>query len=225
MYDRPSRSLSVGRRWGGWSKSSRCPGKKTLVAAERNEEHRYAFRRRVARFAHERLIFVDETGIHTAMTRRYARAPRGQRAVGTVPRNHGRTVSVIGALGVTGMVAAMRVEGAVDTDVFNSFVRQGLAPKLRPGAVVLLDNLSVHHASVIEAVVRARQGQVVFLPPYSPDFSPLENCWAKVKTALRAAAARIRHTLARALTTALRRITPQDIRGWFRHCGYPVAPE
>jgi transposase len=103
------------------------------------------------------------------MTRRYARAPRGQRVYGAVPRNYGRNLSVIGALGLQGMVAALSVEGAVDTDVFDVFVRRVLVPALRSGDVVLLDNLSVHHASCIEQAVQAAHGQVIFLPPYSPD--------------------------------------------------------
>ena len=159
------------------------------------------------------------------MTRRYARAPRGQRAYGSVPRNHGRNLSVIGALGIEGMVSTMSVEGAVDTDVFDIFVARVLVPALWRGDIVLLDNLSVHHASGIAQAVKAAQGHVLFLPPYSPDFSPLEHCWAKVKTCLRSSAARTRRRLEAALSTALTRIQPEDIRGWFTHCGYLVSPE
>jgi transposase len=156
------------------------------------------------------------------MTRRYARAPRGQRVYGAVPRNYGRNLSVIGALGLQGMVAALSVEGAVDTDVFDVFVRRVLVPALRSGDVVLLDNLSVHHASCIEQAVQAAHGQVIFLPPYSPDFSPIEPCWSKVKTFLRGAAARTRRRLDAALRTALQSLRPEDIRGWFTHCRYLV---
>lgn len=159
------------------------------------------------------------------MTRRYARAPRGQRAYGSVPRNHGRNLSVIGALGVGGMVATMSVDGAVDTDVFNIFVERMLVPTLRRGDIVLLDNLSVHHASGIEQAVKEAQGHVIFLPSYSPDFSPLEHCWAKIKTCLRSSAARTRRRLEAALSRALTRLQPEDICGWFTHCGYRVAPE
>ena len=195
------------------------------MASERDEAQRTAFRAAVAPLDQSRFIFVDETSTSLAMTRAYARAPRGQRAYGAVPRNRGRNLSVIGALGLRGMVAALSVEGAVDTDVFNVFVRQVLVPALRPGDVVLLDNLNVHHASCIEQAVRGAQGQVLFLPSYSPDFSPIEPCWSKVKTCLRGAAARTRRRLEAALRTALLSLRPQDIRGWFTHCGYLVPSE
>jgi transposase len=157
------------------------------------------------------------------MTRRYARAPRGERAYGSVPRNHGANLSVIGALGLRGMIATMSVEGAVDTEVFDIFVHQVLVPALQPGEVVVLDNLSVHHASTIAHAVSAVGGTVSFLPPYSPDFSPLEPCWSKLKTCLRGCAARTRVLLDEALTKALRTLSSGDIRGWFHHCGYEVA--
>jgi len=157
------------------------------------------------------------------MTRRYARAPRGKRAYGSVPRNHGANLSVIGALGLRGMIATMSVEGAVDTEVFNIFVTQVLVPALRPGDVVVLDNLAVHHASTIEQAVHTVGGTVRFLPAYSPDFSPIEPCWSKLKTFLRGCAARTRLLLEDALTQALRTLSSEDIRGWFQHCGYEVA--
>jgi transposase len=193
------------------------------VASEQAEGKRAAFRAQLTLLASERLIFVDETSTHTAMTRRYARAPRGQRAYGRVPRNHGANLSVMGALGLRGVIATMSVEGAVDTEIFNIFVSQVLVPALQPGEVVVLDNLSVHHASMSEQAVSAGGGSVVFLPPYSPDFSPLEPCWAKLKTFLRGCAARTRPLLDAALTKALQTLSPEDFQGWFRHCGYAVA--
>jgi transposase len=192
------------------------------VASERDDAQRAAFRAVVAPLDQSRFIFVDETSTSVAMTRSYARAPRGQRAVGTVPRNHGQKLSVIGALGFRRRVAALRIEGAVDTDVFEVFVRQVLVPALRPGDIVLLDNLSVHPASCITQAVQAVRGQVIFLPPYSPDFSPIEPCWAKVKAFLRGAAARTRHRLEAALKSAFHTLRPEDIHGWFTHCGYLV---
>ena len=195
------------------------------MASERDEAQRAAFRAAVAPLDQSRFIFVDETSTSLAMTRAYARAPRGQRAYGAVPRNHGRNLSVIGALGLRGMGAALSVEGAVETDVFDVFVRQVLVPALRPGDVVPLDNLNVHHASCIEQAVRAAQGQVLFLPSYSPDFSPIEPCWAKLKTFLRGAAARTRRRLESALKRAFHTLRLEDIRGWFTHCGYLVPSE
>jgi transposase len=195
------------------------------VASERNEAKRQAFRTQVTPLASERFIFVDETSTHTAMTRRYARAPRGERAYGSVPRNHGPNLSLIGALGLRGMVATMSVEGAVDTDAFEAFVGQVLVPALQPGDLVLLDNLKVHRVSNIEQAVRAIGGDVIFLPPYSPDFSPIEPCWSKLKTFLRGCAARTRALLETALAKALPTLSLDDIRNWFRHCGYKVALE
>lgn len=195
------------------------------MASERDEAKRAAFRTQVAPLASERLLFVDEASTNTAMTRRYARAPRGERAYGRVPRNHGQNLSVIGALGVRGMVATMSVEGAVDTEIFDVFVTEVLTPALRPGDIVLLDNLPVHRASDIEQAVSSAGGEVIFLPSYSPDFSPIEPCWSKIKTFLRGCAARTRALLDAALTKALQAIHPEDIRGWFQHCGYEVASE
>jgi hypothetical protein len=144
------------------------------VAQERDEAPRAAFRAVVAPLDQRRFIFVDETGTSLVMTRSYARASRGRRVYGTVPRNPGQKLSVIGALGLQGTVAALSVEGAVDTDVFDAFVRQVLGPALQPGDTVLLDNLSVHHASCIEQAVQTAQGQVIFLPP-TPRTSPRLN--------------------------------------------------
>lgn len=168
---------------------------------------------------------VDETSVHLALTRRYGRAPRGQRAYGRVPRNHGQNVSVIGAVGLRGVVASFSVAGAVDTLAFDVFVHRVLVPALQPGDVVLLDNLRVHHASQIESAVHHAHGEVVFLPPYSPDFSPIEPCWSKLKTFLRGAKARTKRRLQQALRAGLQKITPEDLRGWFRLCGYQVTSD
>jgi transposase len=195
------------------------------VASERDEAKRARFRAQVTPLASDRFIFVDETSTHTAMTRRYARAPRGERAYGSVPRNHGPNLSLIGALGLRGMVATMSVEGAIDTDAFEAFVEQVLVPALQPGDLVLLDNLKVHRVSNIQQAVSAVGGDVIFLPPYSPDFSPIEPCWSKRKTFLRGYAARTQALLETALTKVLLTLSPDDIRNWFRHCGYEVAPE
>ena len=123
------------------------------------------------------------------------------------------------------MVATLSVDGAVDTEVFDVLVTAGLAPALRPGDIVLLDNLQVHRASDLEQPGSNAGGEVLFLPSYSPDFSPIEPCWSKIKTFLRGCAARTRALLDDALTKALQAIHSEDIRGWFRHCGYEVASE
>jgi transposase len=196
-----------------------------MRAAERNNYKRGWFRRRARSLRQRRFIFVDESAVNTAMTRRYGRAPRGERALGSAPRNYGTHTSVIGAIGLRGLVAALTVEGAVDAEVFNAYAERVLGPRLRKGDVVVLDNLTAHRASRIEEVAEARGAQVLWLPPYSPDYSPIEQCWSKIKSYLRGAKARTREALEEALTAALGLVTKADIRGGFKHCGYSLARE
>jgi transposase len=157
------------------------------------------------------------------MTRRHGRAPRGERVCDSAPRNYGAHTSVIGAMGLRGLVAALAVEGAVDTLCFDAYAEQVLGPRLRRGDVVVLDNLGAHRASRIEEVAEARGAQVLWLSPYSPDFSPIEQCWSKIKSYLRGAKARTADALDKALEQAIGLVTKADIRGWFRHCGYSLA--
>jgi transposase len=157
------------------------------------------------------------------MTRRYGRAPRGERVCDIAPRNYGAHTSVIGAMGLRGLVATLAVEGAVDTLCFDAYLERVLAPRLRPGDVVVLDNLTAHRASRIEEVAESRGAQVLWLAPYSPDFSPIEQCWSKIKAYLRGAKARTGDELNKALAKAIRLVTRADIRGWFKHCGYSLA--
>jgi len=166
---------------------------------------------------------VDETGVNTAMTRRYGRAPRGERVHDSAPRNYGSHTSVIGALGLRGLVATLAVEGAVDTLCFDAYLERVPGPRLRSGDVVVLDNLTAHRASRIEEVAEGRGAQVLWLSPYSPDFSPIEQCWSKIKTYLRGAKARTADELNKALAQAIGLVTKADIRGWFKHCGYSLA--
>jgi transposase len=167
-----------------------------------------------------RLVFTDETGFHLAMTRAYGRAARGERVNQSVPRNHGRGVTVIGALGLRGLLAPFSLEGAVDSVAFDAYVSRMLCSQLRPRDVVLLDNLPAHQASRVEQAVAGVQVEVMWLPAYSPDFSPIENCWSKVKTLVRGREPRTPKELNAALSNALRAVTLDDIDGWFRHCGY-----
>lgn len=196
-----------------------------MRAAERNNYKRGWFRRRARCVTRHRFVFVDESGVNTAMTRRYGRAPRGERAHDSAPRNYGTHTSVIGAMGLRGLVAALTVEGAVDAEVFNAYLERVLAPRLRPGDVVVLDNLGAHRASRIEEVAEGRGARVLWLPPYSPDFNPIEQCWSKIKSYLRGVKARTQEQLERALAAALGLVTRADIRGWFKHCGYSLARE
>src|SRR5215210_5815642 len=194
--------------------------KKSFAAAERVDADRQAFRRRVARVDRRRLVFTDETGFHLALTRAYGRAARGERVNQSVPRNHGKGVTLIGSLGLRGLLAPLSIEGAVDTVVFDSYVRQALVTELRPKDIVLLDNLPVHQASQVEQAVASVKAQVLWLPAYSPDFSPMENCWSKVKTLVRGGQPRTPKELNIALAAALKAVTLDDLDGWFRHCGY-----
>jgi transposase len=169
------------------------------------------------------LKFIDEAGANLAMTRLYGRAPRGERVTESVPRNYGLQTSIISTLGLDGVEATMTVEGAVDTEVFNVYVREVLGPVIKPGDILVLDNLAAHRASQIEQVAQERGAEVIWLAPYSPDFSPIELMWSKIKAALRAAKARTHEELERALVAALNLITQDDCLGWFNYCGYQVA--
>lgn len=156
------------------------------------------------------------------MTRRYARAARGVRAVGAVPQNYGQNLTVLAALDCRGIRAAMLVPGAVDGTVFLLFLTQVLGPRLRPGDIVVLDNLAAHKVAGVVAAIEARGASVCYLPPYSPDYNPIEPAWSKIKEILRAAAARTTRKLYRALKTALAAVSAADARGWFAHSGYPL---
>jgi transposase len=160
--------------------------------------------------------------LNIAMTRRYGRAMRGQRVHDAVPKNFGRNISILGSLSWYGMEAVMTVEGAVDAAVFRAYVGQVLVPTLRSGDVVVMDNLSVHKVQDIDAMITRAGAQLIYLPPYSPDWSPIEPCWSKIKTRLRGMKARTRDALDQALTKVIGRISNSDARGWFAHCGYSI---
>jgi transposase len=205
----------------GRSHASACPVKKSMRATERNNYKRGWFRRRVRSLNKRRFVFVDESAVNTAMTQRYGRAPCGERAHDSAPRNYGAHTSLIGAMGLRVVVAALTVEGAVDTEVFNVYAEQVLGPRLRRGDVVVLDNLGAHRASRIEEVATMRGAQVLWLPPYSP----IEQCWSKIKSYLRGAKARTHEHLEKVLAAALGLVTRANIRGWFKRCGYSLARE
>jgi transposase len=158
--------------------------------------------------------------VNLAMTRLYGRAPKGERVVGSVPQHYGPNVTGLAALGEQGLHAMMTVEGATDAGVCRAYVQQVLGPTLAPGDIVVLDNLRAHKAVGLQQMLARRRVRLLYLPPYSPDLSPLEPCWSKVKTGLRAAKARTREALDAALSQALATVTPVDAYNWFRHCGY-----
>jgi transposase len=166
------------------------------------------------------LKFIDESGVNLAMTRLYGRAPRGERVLDAVPRNYGPNVTMVGALGMQGMTAVMTVEGATDADVFLAYVEHVLAPSLQPGDIVVMDNLRAHKVAGVQSAIATQGAHVLYLPPYSPDLSPIEHCWSKLKTYLRKAKARTREALDIAMSGALATITASDAHSWFQQCGY-----
>lgn len=172
------------------------------------------------------LVFVDECGVATDLTRRYARAPQGQRAPGRVPYGKWTRLTVIGGLSLDGLIAPMSIPAACDTAVMAAFVRHVLVPVLRPGQVVVMDNLSVHKAPRIRQLIEQAGCRLLFLPPYSPDLNPIEPAWSKLKALLRGVGARTIAALHAALETLVDAITAADAAGFFRHCGYGryVAP-
>ena len=154
------------------------------------------------------------------MTRTHARAPLGERVRVTEPFPHGSNISVISAMGVHGVCAPMMIEGALDAEVFAAYVQHLLVPCLRPGHIVVLDNVKFHYTPKAIELIAAAGAQVLYLPAYSPDFNPIEGCISKLKAALRSFKARTTRKLTHALAQALALVTPADIRGWFAQCGY-----
>jgi transposase len=169
-----------------------------------------------------RLVFLDESGVTTEMTRRYGRAPRGERVGEGTPAGHWRTLTVLGALTVDGWLAAMTVESLTDGDVFLAYLEQVLCPRLQPGQIVVMDNLSAHKVAGVRERIESVGAQLLYLPPYSPDFNPIEPAWSKVKQGLRGAQARTLEVLETAVAQALSAITAQNASAWFVHCGYAL---
>jgi transposase len=168
----------------------------------------------------KRLVFVDECGTHTSMTRRRARAVRGVRARGAVPRNRGPVTTLLAGVSLAGMGPAMTVEGGTDTAVFATYLQHFLLPGLAPGMLVVVDNVGAHQPERIRELVAAAGCELVFLPAYSPDLSPIEEAFSKIKALVKAAAARTRAALDRAIAAALEAVTATDVAGWFSHAGY-----
>ena len=161
--------------------------------------------------------------INVAMTRTHARAPRGERAHATEPVNYGQSISVISALSLRGVFAPMTIEGAVNSEVFDAYVEPVLAPGLRRDDIVFLDNVKFHYSQRAVSLIQAAGASVEYLPAYSPDFDPIEQCISKIKAMLRTFKARTKRKLGNALRRAIEMVTLDDIRGWFKHCGYTYS--
>jgi transposase len=179
---------------------------------------RTAFHCDISKIPWKKLVFIDEAGSNLSMSREYAWAPNGERANDAKPYNWGDNVTMIGALTLKGILTMMTVNGGTSGEVFLAFVKQFLVPKLRKGNLVIMDNLSAHKVDGVDELIESAGARVWYLPPYSPDFNPIEHCWSKIKSILRAVKARSRIALDRAIANAMKLITLKDIRGWFGHC-------
>lgn len=169
------------------------------------------------------VVFLDETSTQTTMTRAHGQAPRGKRVVGAVPRNHGANMTCLVAMGPTGMQAPCVFEGAVNSELFVTWVREWLVPTLPRGTTVVLDNLSVHRHADVRPAIEAAGCHLVYLPAYSPDFNPIAQAFSKLKTHLRTVGARAFDPLLDAIGAGLERITTGDIAGFYRHCGFTLS--
>ena len=194
--------------------------KKSLHAIERDREEnrrrREEFLERLQTIPPEKLIFLDESGVTTQMTRAYARASGGRRVHEATPAGHWKILTILSALSLGGLLATMTIEQATDGDIFLAYLEQVLGPKLRPGDVVVMDNLSAHKVAGVEQLIQAAGAE---LPPYSPDLNPIEKAWAKLKQLLRSAKARTAEALDQAIAELLPQITPENAQAWFRHSG------
>ena len=170
----------------------------------------------IGRIDLDRLIFLDESGVSTQMTRLYARCAGGARIHETTPDGRWKILTILGAISTRGMIATMTIEAATDREIFLAYLDEVLCPKLRPGDVVVMDNLSSHKVQGVRERIEAAGAQLLYLPPYSPDLNPIEKAWAKLKQLLRAAKARTKEALDQAIAELLPQLTAEDARAWFR---------
>ena len=181
------------------------------------------FQQEIKALESSRLIYLDESAATTTMTRRCGRAPAGKRVLDSVPHGHWCVTTVISAINQAGVLASLVFEGATDTEAFATYVEQVLSPKLKPGDVVIMDNLSSHKSTRVGQAINQTGARLRFLPPYSPDLNPIEKMWSKVKALLRSAAKRSADSLWDAIGSALRQVSASDCHGFFRSCGIAVA--
>jgi transposase len=168
----------------------------------------------------KRLVFLDESGLKTNMTRLYGRAYQGERCHGTAPCGHWESLTILGSVRLDGSTECVVFEGAVDRNMFDEYIKEFLAPTLRPGDIVIMDNLKAHKSELAKQIVADRQASILFLPPYSPDYNPIEKMWSKVKQILRGIKARTNEELFVGVGKALDLVSADDAEGWFASCGY-----
>lgn len=209
-------------RRGGWTRK-----KKSLHASERDrpevKKARRKFRRKARRMDAEQLIFLDESGVDTSMTPIHGWAPKGRRVEGSAPKSW-QTTTIIAAIGLDGLKGSLAFPGAMDEPAFQTYVENVLAPHLHPGDVVVMDNLRVHDLQAARDAIERVGAKVISLPPYSPDYNPIEEMWSKVKALVRRSAATTTPDLYQAIAEALEQVTLPDIAGWFRHSGLYAMP-
>ncbi len=197
-----------------------------MGASERDEFLRAAWRSLVTEeIQADRLVFVDEMGANISLAPLYAWSKRGERASGSVPRNWGKNVTLLTSMSLEGMGECLAVEGSTTTAVFEAYLKRVLVPSLRAGQVVLMDNLSAHKGSRVRELIESRGCELIYLPPYSPDFNPIEEAFAKLKALLRKAGARSREVLIEAMGRALEALTARDARNFFEHRGYRASDQ
>lgn len=202
------------------------PKKRSLGASERDEFLRAAWRLLFAeRVEAERLVFVDEMGTNVSLSPLYAWSRKGERAFGSAPRNWGKNVTLLSSITARGVGPCLAVEGSTTREVFEEYLERVLAPTLQPKQIVVMDNLSAHKGGRVKEIIEARGCELVYLPPYSPDFNPIEQAFSKIKGLLRRAQARTREALIEAMGWALDAVSVRDIRGFFMHCGYGTVDQ
>jgi transposase len=193
-------------------------------ALERDEWERAAWRVTVAaEIDARRLVFVDEMGTNTSLSPSYAWAPRGERASCSVPRNRGKNTTLLSSMTLEGLGPSLAVEDATDREVFEAYVERLLAPTLRRGQVVVMDNLTAHKGERVRELIEEQGCELLYLPPYSPDLNPIEEAFSKVKRVLRKAESRTREALVEAIGAAIAAVRAKDARGFFGHCGYGIV--
>jgi transposase len=200
--------------------------KKSLHASQRDtprvKRKRSTFRKEVSELEVKHFKFLDESSINIDLTRLYGRAAPGQRVIDSVPQPSGPQTTTLAVIGWNGVSAPLVLSGAVNGTVFYGYIEQCVVPTLQPGDILFMDNLSAHKVAGLEELIRSCGAHLIYLPPYSADFNPIELAWSKVKTILRRLKARTWPDLIEALKEALQAITTQDIHGWFAHCGYAI---
>ena len=179
----------------------------------------------VCRIDPGRLVFVDEMGAHTSLAPLRGYAPVGRRAFFEIPRNHGKNTTLLTSLHREGMGPSMAVEGATTSRVFETYVERLLAPALRPGQVVVMDNLGAHRPKRVRELIEERGCELIYLPPYSPDLNPIEEALSKIKHCLRKIGARTKEARIEAMGRALAAVSTEDVRGFFTHCGYRIPAQ